>query len=285
MKFDPGTPHGYGPQERKQFLRQLSTAVPSFVVWKHLDRALSGISDVDALLPRSDWEAVRGELRRIAVGIDGESHVIECDHVDGKLLSFFLIPNGSPYLFEVDLACRLDRLLAPWVEASVLCGVSFVDDGVRRLRPGAEAILTMVHYGISMTGKAHLPEKEMATVLRGLQDREGVEAAICLLPWGGRKAMRRLTSSVQAGGWSARDSAWVYTSFIVGSCSKPSQVLRRGSFRMDLRRGRECLMSDLGRHHRRTVQERSWAEFVEAVRISGHSLDRCADALRHAGNG
>lgn len=262
-------------ESRATFLRELTRRHERLVVWKHLDRALLGRGDIDAAAPLGDTAAIAADAIRIAPRILGATHVISCDHVADKWLHFFVQPQLLPQLFEFDMCTQPARGFAPWADPEAMLPLAVVGaDGIRRLRPGAEAVVSLVYHGLSPHGRYRLAEDEREIVDRGLaEDLSGAQQACStLLPRPARASLLDLVDCFSVGGWNEKNARRAFFGFMVSGFAQPRFTVRRVLFRARLAVGRECLMSDLARHHSRQVPATGLNQLLHDARESGHGV-------------
>jgi hypothetical protein len=260
---------------RIAFLRELTGRHAHLLVWKHLDRALLGRGDVDAAAPAEDTDAIAADAVGIAPGTLDATHVIACNHVADKRLHFFVQPHRLPELFEFDMCTQPSRGLAPWADPRAMVPLSVVqDNGIRRLRPGAEAVVSLVYHGLSQRGRDRLTNDEREIVHDGLRsDLSGAEEACRTLPpRPARQPLRNLIAEVSKGSWDANEARRAFRGFVISGPAHPRFTLRRVLYRARLAGGGECLMSDLARHHDRKVPVSGLTELLSAARASGHRV-------------
>lgn len=261
--------------EREGFLAELSRRQEEFLVWKHLDRALQGRGDVDAAAPRGTANAVLADARAIAGTHLRASHVISCEHVADKRLQFYVQPARLPQLFELDICTQPSRGLSPWAQPATMATLSMLDaTGIRRLRPGPEAVVSLVYHGISSTGVPRLHDDEAEIVQKGLAvDLEGARSACnTLLPIPARSSMQQLLALTADGGWHRGLASAAYLGFLAAGFAHPHFTGRRVAFRVRLATGRECVMSDLARHHSRRVLPTQLPDLLRLAAAQGHRV-------------
>jgi hypothetical protein len=248
---------------------------PDLVVWKHLERALRGQGDVDAAAPARDGAAIRADAQAIAGRTLAASHVILCDHIADKKLHFFVQPDRLPQLFEFDVCSQPSRGLAPWASPDLMLPLATMSgEGIRRLRPGAEAVVLLVYHGLSPSGLARPRGREAALVDFGLaEDREGAERACATLPpRPARRALAALIGHVSEGRWDSTLASRAYAGFVVASCAHPRFSARRLGLRAQLAAGRECVMSVLARREGRLVPDSGLETLLWRARADGHAV-------------
>lgn len=262
-------------QSRVTFLSELSHRHDRLLVWKHLDRALHGRGDVDAAAPADQVASISADAFTIAAGALGASHVISCDHVADKNLQFFVQPSRLPQLFEFDVCIQPSRGLAPWASPSAMLPLAEIrPDGIRSLRPGAEAVVSLVYHGISWQGADKLAGDERQIVEKGLaDDLEGVYDACRTLPPGPAKSpLLALVDSLRRGTWSRRYAQQAFGGFILSGLARPAFTARRAMFRAHLTGGGECLMSRVARIYGRRVCAGGVDTLLDAARAGGHEV-------------
>lgn len=260
---------------RRDLLADLCSRHDALVVWKHLDRALRGRGDIDAAAPADATPAIVADAVRLAPRLLAASHVIRCGHVADKDLLFFVRPQQLPQLFELDLCTQPSRGLAPWAEPRALCRLTADrPDGIRALRPGAEAVVSLVYHGLSHNGRARLHGDERVIVEHGLRtDLDGAVWASALLPpRPARRAVRAVVRTVAGGGWDSRQARQAWAGFLAAGAVSPRFVARRTAFRARLATDRDCVMSRLARRNGRRVPEAGLTALLTAADREGHEI-------------
>lgn len=266
---------------RADFLRELCRRHPELLGWKNVDRALLGQGDIDAAAPRNRVATIAADAVDIAPATLGATHVIRCEHVVDKLLHFFVQPQLLPQLFEFDLCTQPGRGLAPWASPSRLLALAELDDnGIRRIRPGAEAVVVLVYRGLSPRGRSGLTDDEMQFVTtRIAEDRAGAEQACRTLPpRPARGPLHRLVDGLADGKWQQDLVRRAFLGFAISGPAHPVFTTRRVRYRFQLATGRECLMSDLARHHSRRVPATGLDRLFADARAGGHAVHAIAAA-------
>lgn len=270
----PATGLGAVDTQRQTFLQQLTAAHPRLVVWKHLDRALCGRGDIDAAAPAADAEAIVTTALRVGQVALGATVAVECRHVADKTLLFFVQPHRLPQLFELDVCHQPSRGLAPWASPEALLDLSRLDDGIRRLRPGAEAIVSLVYHGLSIGGRDRLSGDELMLLRQGVSaDPDGATLACRRLA--PRPALRPLVRILQLAGqrqWEPGSARLAWFAMATSGARHPGFVARRGWFRLRLLAGRDCVMSDLARRHGRRVDADALADLLARAHADGHRI-------------
>ncbi len=260
-------------QDRVRFLDELSGRHPQLVVWKHLERSLRGLGDIDAVAPRRALLAITQDVSRLGRDVLGASHSIVCDHVPNVRLQFLVRPRDLPDLFEFDIWTRPSRGSASWADPVSVARLSTVGEyGVRQLRPGAEALMLLVYGGLSIRGEDRLAGSDRDTVLLNLgSDLEGAHAACATLPPPpARSPLRHLVDAMRWGAWDAQAARLAMAGFMVSGLARPHFLARQGWFRLRYLRRRECLMFTLMRRHGRRVPPSGVAALLAEARNSAH---------------
>lgn len=260
---------------RVAFLNELTHRHEHFLVWKHLDRALQGRGDIDAAAPDGEIAAIAADAVSIAADTLGASHVIHCHHVADKRLQFFIQPERLPQLFEFDLCMQPSRGLAPWAAPRAMLALATIrPDGIRSLRPGAEAVVSLVYHGLSPSGRDRLAGDEREIVDSGIAaDLVGAEEACATLPpRPARRLLRELVMVLAAGGWDSTRARLAFSAFLGSTLAHPVFCARRVRFRATLAGGGECVMSRLARHHGRRVPPTGLDRLLDEARAGGHEM-------------
>jgi hypothetical protein len=265
--------------QRTAFLRELTTRHDGLLVWKHLDRALRGMGDIDAAAVAADIDRIHADARSIGARTLGATHAITCDHVADKRLQFFVQPHRLPQLFEFDVTTQPSRGLAPWARPHVLLQFAAIrEDGIRNIRQGAEAIVSLVYHGLSASGRFRLAGDEESIVRRGLDEDLScaMDAAAAFAPVAARHALVRLVAAASRRSWNERDAALAYFGFCASAVVNPRFSTQRTLFRARLSTGRECSMSKLARIAGRKVPAADIGAFLDAVGRDGHRVTTLA---------
>jgi hypothetical protein len=260
---------------RVNFLCEITARHPSLLVWKHLERALHGRGDVDAAAPASDLDAIRADVNAIARETLAATHVIRCDHVADKSLHFFVQPSRLPQLFEFDICSQPSRGLAPWANPRHMLPLATMSsEGIRRLRPGAEAVVSLVYQGLSPAGTARLRGEDLRLVDRAFaDDMVGAERACRTLPPRlATQPLLALVAQVSQGRWDRRLAQRAFVGFVMGCFAHPRFTARRFGFRLRLAVGQECVMSRLARRQGRRVPAPGLGALLHTARAEGHAV-------------
>lgn len=243
-------------------LRRLTEVSSDWTVWKNIDSAFTGGGDVDCIAPGEDWAAIQHEFHNWARA-QGLGPVISCPHVPFSLTLVALDPAApSETFYEVDAFRRSLFLASTLFRPSDLRPLASVSDqGFRRLRPGAEGLLKLVHNGTKRGGRINpdgLRIKRIPQLLE--EDWEGVEKTAHLFKQA-ESAVLQGARAVVDGGWDRkammRTEAWS----LARAALEPDAVLARVRYRFNKKR---CPVLRTKFESKRLVgpDTRSWLEEV-----------------------
>jgi hypothetical protein len=134
-------------------LQRLTEAAPSWGVWKHAESALDGEGDIDSTAARAEWGTIAREFCGWASS-NGFAPVVVCTHVPGLLVLTACAGDSPTRLLQVDVYSQHLFRGATVARAEQLRRVMELDPrGFRRLRPGAEGILSLLHAGLGYGGR------------------------------------------------------------------------------------------------------------------------------------
>lgn len=219
------------PSERwLPLLRRLGDEVPSWGVWKNVDRALAGSGDVDSAAPRRDWPAITSAFTSWA-GEHGLGPVISCTHPPHAL---FLLAVDTPRATfeELDVLARKYFRGSTLFHAEDLIPLYEIDErGFRRVRAGAEGLILLLQNGTKWGGRpdpAGLAKRPIAELVS--RDPEGVrEAARAFrLP---PEAAADATDAVAGDDWDRRAVLALERASIRKALAEPGIIARRAWFR------------------------------------------------------
>jgi len=262
-------------QSRLTFLRDISRENQRMVVWKHLDRSLQGLGDIDVAAPAADLDNITASSLVSAGSALKASHAVICDHLPSVRLHFYVQPERSPELFEFDVITQPSRMTSRWASPTKLVGLSVVDPtGIRRLRPGAEALTLLVMQGMTSAGADKLKAHDRECVLSGLAvDLDGaIEACRVLAPPLARRQLASFVERLAHGEWDASMALAALVGFGVTGMTSPKFAFDRGVHRNKYRTGDECLMFGIMRRLGRKMPHSTCVEFLAAAREDGHDV-------------
>ncbi|MGH2678725.1 MAG: hypothetical protein ACRDHB_10255 [Actinomycetota bacterium] len=210
-------------------LQQLTKVIKDGGVWKNAEDALEGTGDVDYTAPPGRWSLIREEFRRWA-GRVAAHPVLVCRHIPFTMLAV-AVDRERRELLQLDVRSRLTFRGSTLVRASELPPLMVMDaDGFRRLRPGAEGVLKLVHKGLGMGGRPKWPrlrDEQVEHLLRS--DPQGVREAVELL---GTRNVLRGASALAAGQWNRRAMVLSDLLFTARAVLEPATALQRLRFRL-----------------------------------------------------
>ena len=182
-----------------ELLRRLSAQAPELLVWRDLEPALHGPEDVDAAAPRACWPVLERAFRAWAA--EHDRPVVVCRHVPATLELVSVHADGRT-LMQLEVVEHVTLRGGVLVRAEQLLPLAVQrPDGVRQLRPGAEAALRLVLHGLRRGGRAdraQLARHEVATHLRS--DPDGVRGVAAALGWA-RPALLLAATAWTHGQW------------------------------------------------------------------------------------
>jgi hypothetical protein len=211
-------------------LRDLAERLPGQVVIKGSPGALGGVSDVDMYAPRSSFAAIERRFRAWAAD-NGLQVVVVCRH-DWRGPTMVAIRPDDAHPFTLDV--KVGRFYHGSFLYTIddLRDLATVDeDGLRRLRIGAEGTANLLIYGTTRRGRRHDAGFAAKDIMSSLTaDRAGAMTA-SRFAGVAAPALRRGIQRLLDGGWSARDMAtvvaWCYARAIV----RPDRVIRQLKWR------------------------------------------------------
>jgi hypothetical protein len=261
-------------------LRRLTDEQPSWLVLKHPESAFTGSGDVDAAAPRASWAAIESTFCSWAIEHDlGE--VISCPHAPGWLHLVALDPLGGRF-YELDLNERKVLLGSTFYRAEDLLPLATTDSrGFRRVRPGAEGLIKLIHNGTRRGGRTNPEGLRVKQVLELMaEDQAGVELASALFGRAANAIMRGARACL-AGRWDRPSMIAVELRFLLRAPLEPRMVLWRLVFR---RRKVRCpvLRTVFLDRRQPPADPGLW---IEAVRQNHRVFERVATPARHMPDG
>lgn len=230
-------------------------------MWKNVESAFAGTGDVDSFAPPSDWPAIQETFIAWA-GQAGLGPVLICRHIP-QGPHFITVQDGSPYIVQLDVKERGTFRGSTLIDAWSLLPLARVDEqGIRRIRPGAEGVIKLCMNGVMRGGRPNtqgLRDKRVAELLE--EDSEGVLAASELLGVA-RGALLRGAAAVIRGEWDRRAMATVEAWCSVRAIAEPSVAASRWWFLNVV--AKRCEVIDLIRSHDRRIEGDPYA-WLESV--------------------
>jgi hypothetical protein len=211
----------------------------------------------------ADWPIIERLFRRW-VEDEGLTDVGVCRHI-WRGPNFVARDPSSPYLLVLDVKAMRTFRGSPLMTAADGLALSEVDDaGFRRIRPGAEGVIKLLHNGTTRRGRADqggLDRKGVVALLR--TDPEGADLAA---GWVGRAApaLRRSIAAVVSGGWSQRDMTVVQAWCLARGLADPGTPARQLRLRAT---GERCPFVRLTRrdHRRLPAESDAWVASMRSA--------------------
>jgi hypothetical protein len=247
-------------------LRALTTETSTWAVWKSPESAFAGQGDVDSVAAESEWPLVVQEFRRWARA-QGFGPAVQCTHFSGLLILVACAGERPTQLLQLDVYSRHLFRGVPVITAEELVPLSGPDErGFRRLRPGAEALLLLLHR-LPRGGAALAPEDRTAILELVRTDPVGAEElATCLgFP-------ERVLRAFESGGWDRRKALAFELRIVSRLLLRPQQL--RECLALDYRRLRGCSLVETLQQGRRIDGDRSeWlSEIARTHSVTDTSL-------------
>jgi hypothetical protein len=216
-------------------LAALTASVPEWLVLKHPDSAFTGSGDIDTAAARDAWPAIT-EIFREWAAAQRLGPVVVCPHAPTWLHLVALDPHGGRF-FELDVNERKLFLGSTLYRPSDLLALTTMDPrGFRRLRPGAEGLIKLVHNGMRRGGRRNadgLARKGVRSLLAA--DPDGVELASVVFGRAAR-ASRIGARAVVAGKWNRPAMLAVEVRSLLRAIIEPDGLAKRVWFRFARRR-------------------------------------------------
>lgn len=244
-------------------LRRLTHEVPSWLVIKNAQAALDGVGDVDSMAATADWPIIEA-IFRTWVRDEGLTELGICRHL-WRGPNLVARDPSSPYLLVLDVKALRTFRGSPLITAADALALAVMDDaGFRRMRPGAEGVVKLLHNGTTRRGRPDrggLARKGVVALLRA--DPVGADLAAA---WVGlaAPALRRAIAAVVNGGWSQRDMTVVQAWCLARGLAHPGNPARQVRLRVT---GERCPFVHITRHDHRRLPADSEA-WVTAMRLA-----------------
>ena len=118
---------------------ELTKKHPDLIFWKHFDRGISGLGDIDAIAPNYEVDKISADFIRLVFEYFSDAKgVVECRFPINVRPHFIVFESKYPELFHFDISWQPLRLMFPWCNADTLTKFSIVNaNGIRILSPGA----------------------------------------------------------------------------------------------------------------------------------------------------
>jgi hypothetical protein len=209
---------------------------------------------VDSVASEQEWPMVVRELRTWARQ-EGLGPVIQCRHFSGLLILVACAGERPTRLLQLDVYSRHLFRGAPVVTADELVPLTRLEEGYRRVRPGAEALLLLLRQ-LPRGGRTPSPAARAPILELLATDPAGAAELAALLGFPPR-ALRTL----QNGGWDRGSSL----AFELRAASRlllhPAEL--RACIALDYRRIRGCSLVESLEQGRRVEGDRSeWLSMI-----------------------
>jgi hypothetical protein len=218
-------------------LRELTSALPVWLVWKSPQSAFTGPGDVDTVAPGDDWPTILDIFRRWARN-QGLGPMVACPHAP-NLLHLVALDLEAPWetFYELDVSRRKVFLGSTLFRPAEVTSMAVVSElGFRQLRPGAEGLLKLVGNGMHRGGRINpegLETKGIVPLLRA--DPDGVRAAAHLFR-GAERDILRAAQAAADGGWDRRAMIRTEAWSLLRAILEPDSIFARLKFRYNKRR-------------------------------------------------
>jgi hypothetical protein len=207
-------------------LRRLTDRLPLWGLWKNADAALAGSGDFDSTAPKSDWDAIMGEVRAWA-GENRLGPITTCRHVRGVLFILVLDQTHRTFL-ELDVNDR--KYFRGWTmfRPPDLAPFMEIDErGFRRVNRGMEGVILLVQNGLRWGGRPHpagMSKRRIAEVLA--EDPDGVRRAAVLFG-AARPPLVAGAEAVASGRWNRAAMLLVEAWAVLHALAAPGILLGR----------------------------------------------------------
>lgn len=262
---------------REDFLpvfRELTSRYPGLIFWKHFERGIRGDGDIDTIVSKESVQEISDDFVRLSLeSVEDVAGAVICHACENVIPHFLVLRSQYPDLFQFDISFNPIRLGAPWCEPTALSQFSEINHfKIRVLRPGAQAVVLFMLYGISPRGANSLREDDYADVLDGLRsDFATANACIAaILPPAISPIVKRCLRRLRLGVWpkGAVRLVWV--------------AIATRSFGFHLVRGpvywyraaKKIAERDMAHHHSRRANVSNMADYFAASIKTNHRITR-----------
>lgn len=161
----------------------LTNKFPELIFWKHFDRGINGLGDIDTIAPQHLLNNISSEFIKLTLAnIPDAIAIVECRYSVNVRPHFVLSTKDFPTLFQFDISYNPMRFGVFWCDPAKLTPFSMINDlGVRILRPGALAIVLFLLNGLSRHGTNTLKPYDYKDIIDGL--RNDKTTAISFVEW------------------------------------------------------------------------------------------------------
>jgi hypothetical protein len=244
--------------------RLLSSAAPSWGIWKNVQSALSGSGDIDSVVLEDDEALVERAFVEWAVA-QGIGPVFRCDHGGDLMRVLVAVDRGRRALIELDLTRRKTYRGATLFTADQMISLLEDDDlGFRRIRPGVEGVLLFFHNGVRYGGRPNYDGLAARKVVELLErDPPGVRLGTAMFE--PASAAQRAVASLLVGKWSRSAVLHVEISFFARALFHPGGIARRIWFRAVTKKTCPIIRVAYAEGRRLPGDDERWLEAAEAT--------------------
>lgn len=157
-------------QNKILLCKLLTERYAEVIFWKHLDRGLNNLGDIDAVCPEEIALLLRKEFADVLKSCFPDVvAAVRCTHNVNLDAYFFASCAGYPRLEEIDFTYQPLRFGAPWGNVRDMGDLCELDkQGIRILKPGALSIVLLSLYGFNWKGIFQMKPYDYESVLKGL---------------------------------------------------------------------------------------------------------------------
>lgn len=151
---------------------ELTCKFPELIFWKHFDRGINGLGDIDTIAPPNLIPNISAEFVKLAMdNIPDAIAIVECRYAVNVRPHFVVSTKDFPALFQFDISYNPMRFGVSWCDPVKLTPFSMISDsGVRILRPGALSIVLFLLNGLSRHGTNTLKSYDHKDIIDGLRN-------------------------------------------------------------------------------------------------------------------
>ena len=253
-------------------IQTLSKMFSGFSIFKNSDSALLGKGDIDAVAPVENWNAIAVEFRRWACS-QGLESVVECRHFHNVLFLVALDRKNQTF-WELDLLSNSHFRGSVLFHAEDLVAHSVMDPrGYRRIRPGAEGLLLLLHNGMRWGGSKQEDWMNKGTIQYLLsQDPDGVELLARQLQLPSQPTQDAVLAVVQ-GSWNRKALVAIEWWAIKRAIQAPRTFLKRPIHRM---RKKNCPLLNQIFHLNRRINQSPDEWLITMEKSKFHTVTHCS---------
>jgi hypothetical protein len=165
---------------RYDLLRKLSERATSFAIYKHVNDALEGRGDVDALISPDEQTLAEHTIKKTAMHYG----VLLLKRPYRSYATSYYLVAADNKVIEIDLNTRPQRCGVPWMPSDVSQHV-LMRHGIRRVDANVEALTSYVYHH-TRAGRDNLQPREIHAirVLSEAQVQHVCQLILDYMPWG-----------------------------------------------------------------------------------------------------